>query len=90
MAVYVDAAAVPYKGRPRHHLTADSLDELHQFTASIGIKRCWYHPSTHPHYDITDEQRADALAAGATPVSARMLVAAARLLGSRLVRPPRL
>jgi len=36
------------------HLTGDSLQELHIFAQSVGLKRQWFqeHPH-HPHYDIT-------------------------------------
>lgn len=72
MGAYVDAAAIVYRGRPRHHLTADTVEELHAFAASAGIKRCWYHPSHgKPHYDVTDEEREKALERGALAVSSR-------------------
>lgn len=35
------------------HIVADSLEELHIYMQSIGIKRCWYEKAKrHPHYDI--------------------------------------
>lgn len=81
MSVYADKASVMFKGKPRHHLTADSLAELHAFALSVGINRCWYHAHPrHPHYDITDPQRAAALLAGAIVVSSRVLLTHARLL----------
>ncbi|WP_425952938.1 DUF4031 domain-containing protein [Ralstonia pseudosolanacearum] len=79
MAVYVDDAAIESKGKKRFHMSADTLQELHQFAESIGIKRCWYHRGArHPHYDITTEQREDAIKAGAQPVQVRQLVAVAK------------
>lgn len=81
MAVYVDFASVPYKGKARHHMTADSLPELHFFCESLGISRAWYHKATtHPHYDITSQQREAAIAAGAIPVTSRELLLAAKYL----------
>lgn len=75
MSCYVDDAAVPYRGRPRYHLAADSLGELHDFAAAIGVARCWFHAGARrPHYDITAPQRDAALKAGALPVSSRELV----------------
>lgn len=75
MTVYVDQAGVMFKSKPRHHLTADTLAELHAFTESVAIHRCWFHRHPrHPHYDITDVQRLAALAAGARPVSSRELL----------------
>lgn len=85
MTVYVDQAKVMFKGKPRHHLTADTLDELHAFTAQVGIHRCWFHRHPrHPHYDVTDPQRAAAIAAGALAVDSRELLARARLLAPSL------
>ena len=67
--VYVDNAGILYRSKRRHHMAADSLDELHAFATGIGVKRCWYHSvKRHPHYDITDEQRERAIQAGALAV----------------------
>ena len=83
MSVYVDNAAILYRGKLRYHLTADSFAELHQFCAKIDVKRCWFHSSAkrHPHYDITDEQRTRAIEAGALPVDSRALMWKALELG---------
>ncbi len=73
--VFVDDAAVPYKGKPRFHLGADSVEELHRFCASVGINACWFHRGArHPHYDVTHDQREAALQAGAQAVSSREFV----------------
>lgn len=81
MTVYVDDAGISYRGRRRHHLTADSKEELHTFAAKIGVRRCWYHGGrTHPHYDVTDPQRSSALLSGAIPVDTRRLSEIARRL----------
>jgi hypothetical protein len=29
-----------------------SIPNLHRMADSLGIKRCWFHPGRHPHYDI--------------------------------------
>ena len=79
MATYVDNAAIEWRGKKRHHMTADTLAELHHFAESIGVKRCWYHRGArHPHYDITTEQREDAIHAGALPIGSRELLAIAK------------
>lgn len=54
------------------HLMADTLDELHAFAKRLRLKREWFqdHP-LHPHYDLTPEKHARALAIGALFVSAR-------------------
>lgn len=78
--VFVDDAAVAYKGKARYHLGADSLQELHEFCAAQGIARCWFHRGArHPHYDVTAEQREGALQAGALAVSSRDFVRRALL-----------
>lgn len=79
MTVYVDQAAVLFKGKPRHHMTADTLSELHAFAQRAGIRRCWYHPAAgKPHYDVTDAQRETALALGAQAASSREVLRVAR------------
>ena len=81
MTVYVDDAAIPYKGKLRYHMTADSKEELHAFAAEIGVRRCWYHKGrTHPHYDVTSPQRAAALLSGAVSVDVREVLRKARRL----------
>lgn len=54
------------------HLMADTLDELHAFAKRLGLKREWFqnHPM-HPHYDLTPGKHAQAVALGASLVSAR-------------------
>jgi hypothetical protein len=90
MTVYVDNASVMFKGKPRYHLTADTLDELHAFTLSLAIHRCWFHRHPHhPHYDITEPQRSAALTAGALAVTSRDLLIKARFLAAEL-KPSRL
>lgn len=73
--VYVDDANVSKYGRSWCHLTADSLDELHAFAARIGLPgRAFHRGARHPHYDITSDQRLNALRSGARPVSPRDVV----------------
>jgi len=75
MSVYVDDAAIMWKGKLRFHMIADSLDELHEFASRVGIRPCWFHRSkSSPHYDITEPQKHAALAAGAQAVTGRELV----------------
>lgn len=77
MATYVDEAAIPYKGKVRHHLSADSIAELHAFAANISIAKCWFHKGArHPHYDITSAERSAALEAGALAVTSKELIRA--------------
>ncbi len=72
MTVYVDEL-LPYPGakppfdKGSCHLSADTLDELHEFAASIGMKRAWFQDhKLLPHYDLTPSRRAVAVHLGAT------------------------
>jgi hypothetical protein len=38
------------------HLMADSLEELHIFAKSLGLKRCWFQNHKYPHYDLTTKR----------------------------------
>lgn len=68
----MDDAALEYRGKPRFHLMAATVPELHAFCAAAGIKRCWFHNSRGaPHYDVTAEQRERAISMGAVPVRFR-------------------
>lgn len=81
MTSYVDDAAILFKGKLRYHLTADSVAELHAFCAAVGINKCWFHrKSLYPHYDVTGEQRNQAIQSGALAVTQRELVALAKKL----------
>ena len=67
MATYVDRAAWFWRGKYWCHLTADSLQELHEFAAELGLKRGWFQepPKTpYPHYDLTEGKREHALKLG--------------------------
>lgn len=80
MAVYVDQIT-DYGGRLGGHvgrvsqqwchLYADSLTELHDFAARIGMQRAWFQEGpTHfrCHYDLTPARRAEAVRLGAIEV----------------------
>lgn len=72
MAVFVDDAALPFKGKPRFHLCASTVDELHRFAAQVGVRPCWFHRgASFPHYDITAPQRDLAILQGAQAVRFR-------------------
>lgn len=83
--VYVDDANILYKGKPRFHMSADSIEELHAAAAAAGINRCWFHSGARwPHYDVTGPQREVVLAQGARAVSDRELVGILKsVFGSR-------
>lgn len=74
MAVYVDALNVwggdsapsCFRHKPSCHLYADTLTELHNFAASIGLRRSWFQDSpTLKHYDLTAGKRILAVRSGA-------------------------
>jgi len=47
------------------HLVADTIDELHSFALSIGMKKEWFRNTTMPHYSIHGRIREKALKEGA-------------------------
>lgn len=53
------------------HLTADTVDELHAFARRLRLRQEWFQPLSSPHYDLTPEKQARALALGAVLVPAR-------------------
>lgn len=63
------------------HLAADTLEELHAFAASIGMKRSWFQGGRRPHYDLTERRRAAAVALGAREVDDREFIAVVNKLG---------
>ena len=81
--VYVDNAFVQRHGRLWCHLLADSLEELHEFAASVGLSVYAFHRAARiPHYDVTHRQRLLMLKMGAKPVTVRQGVALTRHLAS--------
>lgn len=81
MAILVDDAIWPWRGRMWAHLISDtSVDELHAFARRLGIPERAFQGD---HYDVTDELRDCAIAEGARPVTAREIVQALRAAGLR-------
>jgi hypothetical protein len=87
VAVLVDNAVWPWKGRRWAHLVSDqSYDELHAFAARLGIPRRAFQDD---HYDIPADLREKALALGAEAVNGRQLVVRLRRAGlRRRPKPP--
>lgn len=55
------------------HMTADTLEELHEMADKIGMRREWFQPAArlhHCHYDLVPSRRARAVALGAVEVKA--------------------
>jgi hypothetical protein len=80
MSVYVDPlmACVPnprWKWDSACHMFADSLAELHDFAARIGLLHTWFQRSSRiPHYDLTPGKRREAVAAGAVELDRRQTI----------------
>ncbi len=78
--IYVDEMANCLKSNKwRHnqscHMYGDSLDELHTFALQIGLQRSWFQDRPGlPHYDLTENKRAQAVRAGATEHTSREMV----------------
>jgi hypothetical protein len=80
MTVLIDHPSVPSRGRLWSHLVSDeSYDELHEFARRLGVPERGF---DRDHYDIPEEYYDAAVAAGAEPVTSRVLVS--RLLASGL------
>eukprot|EP00747_Dinoflagellata_sp_TGD_P150320 gnl/TRDRNA2_/TRDRNA2_177097_c2_seq1.p2 gnl/TRDRNA2_/TRDRNA2_177097_c2~~gnl/TRDRNA2_/TRDRNA2_177097_c2_seq1.p2 ORF type:complete len:102 (+),score=3.88 gnl/TRDRNA2_/TRDRNA2_177097_c2_seq1:60-365(+) len=85
MAVYVDNVRIPWRGKEWCHLLADSLEELHQFAAKIGLRRAWFQrAASYPHYDITVSVRTKALRLGAIAATRPEIIASAKRLKQQL------
>jgi hypothetical protein len=81
MAILVDDAIWPWRGRLWAHLVSDtSIDELHAFAERLGIPQRAFQGD---HYDVTDELRDCAIAEGARAVTSRDVVRALRAAGLR-------
>jgi hypothetical protein len=83
MAILVDPATWPGRGRLWCHLVSDeSFEELHAFARTCGIPERAF---DRDHYDVPADRRAEVIAAGAEPVRSRELVR--RLSAAGLRRP---
>ena len=71
MAVYVDGERNRFGRMIMCHMFADSLAELHQMAAAIGMDRDWFQPISFPHYDVSLTRRAEAVRRGAVEVDRR-------------------
>lgn len=80
--VYVDDARHPYGRMVMGHMLADTLVELHAMALAIGMRRAWFQPHSFPHYDVSLERRAAAVALGAVRVDRRGIVAVKRRLSA--------
>ncbi len=82
MTVLIDEARWPYRDRKWCHMVSDdNLDELHELADAIGIPRRGFQGD---HYDVPEDWRPAAIAAGAVVVESRELVRRLRAAGLRL------
>jgi hypothetical protein len=76
MAVYIDDARIPWRGRRWSHMVAHTAEELHRAAEALGIgpERVQDRGRT-LHYDLPDEWRELAIERGiARPIESRELV----------------
>lgn len=79
--ICVDEPRWWHQGRRWAHLISDTgLDELHAFATALGLRRVGFQGD---HYDVPDELHGRALAAGATLLDSREVVARLRAAGLR-------
>ncbi|WP_296282325.1 DUF4031 domain-containing protein [uncultured Acinetobacter sp.] len=85
MAVYVDRAKVPFKGKEWCHMMADTLEELHDFARTVGIDpRLFHRSASYPHYDITLEMRILVIAYGAIDADRKTIIMCGKKLKMQL------
>ncbi len=64
------------------HLFSDDVDALHEFAASIGLKREWFQDEDLPHYDLFPSKRDLAVRKGAVEVDRRFVIRLKRMVAS--------
>ena len=65
MAVYVDDARIPLRGRHWSHMVADTAEELHRAAEALGLARERAQDKGRTlHYDLPDEWRQRAIELG--------------------------
>lgn len=64
--------------RSRHLVCVPySVENLHRMADDLGIKRCWFHRGTYPHYDIP-KRRVDEVTSRCRVVTSRELLLTVR------------
>lgn len=65
MAVYVDDARIPWRGRHWSHMVADTAEELHRAAEALGLTRERAQDKGRTlHYDLPDDWRQRAIELG--------------------------
>lgn len=85
--IYVDHAIwkkSPNGRKTYAHMVADSIEELKEFAAKIGVKPHFWHKSGRggclSHFDITSDQHAVAIEHGAVLMDSKQLLSKARIM----------
>lgn len=87
MAVYVDSEGIRWRGKEWCHLVADSMEELHDFAAQLGLQRGWFQDKgRYPHYDVTMRVRDRALLMGAIDADRATLIACCKRVRADMLR----
>jgi len=69
-------------------MIADSLSELHELAAAIGLKRAWFQKdASFPHYDLSKVKRKMAIKRGAKEVTRKELVVIMQSIRKMTPRP---
>lgn len=85
MAILVDPAIWPWRGRQWAHLVSDvSYDELHEFAGRLGLPRDSFQGD---HYDVPTEVRVQAIELGAHAIEGKELVRRLVAAGLRRRKP---
>ena len=72
--ILVDPIRRHQSGEWCHMVSDESLEELHEFAATIGLKRKAFQGVSRPHYDLRPSKRRLAVSMGAEEVGMRDLV----------------
>lgn len=84
----VDGPAARWFGNGKmscHMMVAGDIEQLHKFAARIGLFRRYYQEkSSWPHYDLTPNRRANAIALGAIQIDSKRLAAIRREVRNRI------
>jgi hypothetical protein len=72
--ILVDPRRRHHSGEWCHIISDESVEELHEFAAGIGLKRKSLQSTSRPHYDLRPSTRRLAVRMGAQEVGMRDLV----------------
>jgi uncharacterized protein DUF4031 len=72
--ILVDPVRRHRSGEWCHMVSDESVEELHEFAAKIGLKRHSFQSVSRPHYDLRPSMRRLAVSMGAEEVGIRDLV----------------